>query len=150
MFKPTRTDTLILLVTAFIVHGLLLLNDGVYWDGWMHVYWPIRENDWDTLYWTFDRWGYPIRAYQHWLVGHLPSLIFGHKLFTFVSIFLCALLVHHIGGKSGYLSRRESLFIALLSMVYPAYQVAFELIMMPYNLSYVFFLLGVLGMLHLR
>lgn len=150
MFKPTRTDTLILLVTAFIVHGLLLLNDGVYWDGWMHVYWPIQENDWDTLYWTFDRWGYPIRAYQHWLVGHLPSLIFGHKLFTFLSIFLCALLVHHIGSKSGYLTRRESLFVALLSMVYPAYQVAFELIMMPYNLSYVFFLLGVLGMLHLR
>lgn len=129
-------------LSALIFHGLILLNDGVYWDGWL-IYDFLGENNWINLSKMFTENGVFVWTYLHWLMGYLPDVIFGYHLTAFVCIALSGLLIYQIGHLSGFLSRDESLLIALISLVYPAYRVAFELIMLPYAVGYVLFWLAV-------
>jgi hypothetical protein len=56
---------------------------------------------------------------------------------------LSGVLVYAIGRETRFVSRLESLGIALLSLTYPAYQVTFLIITFPYTLCYCLFLVAV-------
>lgn len=133
----------LIVVVALISHGLLLLNDGVYWDGWL-IHNAIKAKRWDDLYLWFIEQGSPSGYYFHWLLGHLPGGIFAYKLLAFVSILFSAILIYRICLVSGFLSPAESLVAALVSLLYPGFQVAIELINVPYPLFFCFFLCGAL------
>lgn len=135
---------IIALVTV-LTHGLLLLNDGVYWDGWYAIYPPLLNNDWDRLLAYFVYHEKVNRAFIHWFAGS----IFGHKLLTFIAILVAALSLDHILRASRLFSRQESLLVVLIFVTFPAYQVHIELIMMPYMVNYAFFLVGMMGVFSL-
>jgi hypothetical protein len=138
--KPSYHYIAIVIYTL-ITHGLLLLNNGVYWDGWL-MYTNLIEKNWNNIHtWLFES-GAPISAYFHWVMGYLPTMIFSYKLVAFLSITLSGILVYTICNELRLLSRTESLFIALLSVSYPAFQVSVELVTIPYLAYYCLFLLA--------
>ncbi len=132
----------VIVAAALVVHGLLLVSDGVYWDGWLIYTW-LTEKNWAELHAWARESGVPWLAYLHGSMGRLPSVVFGYKAVAFVITVLSALLTYRICKGSCFLSRAESLAVALISLCYPAFQVRAELIVLPYSLFYCVFLLGV-------
>ena len=127
---------------AIIIHGLLLLNDGVYWDGWL-IYTDLIDKEWNSLYLCFVEVGLPLILYLHWFMGYFPNIIFGYKLAAFMSLTFSAILIFMICNELGRISRLESFFIAVLGLSYPAFQVSIELMMLPYLVCYCLFFCGV-------
>jgi hypothetical protein len=127
---------------ALAVHGLLLLNDGVYWDGWLIYTW-LKGGDRAALQAWASESGVPWLAYLHAAMGRLPDVVAGYKAVAFALTLASALLVYRICRESGFLGRFESVAVALLSLCYPAFQARVELILLPYLLFYALFLLGV-------
>ena len=135
---------LLIVGVSLLAHLLLLLNDGVYWDGWL-IYTNLLEGDWDFINVTYtERGGLPIYQFFHWVLGFAPNIIFAYKLAAYLFILFSAIFVFFICLEVG-LNRQESVLISLFSMVFPASQVAFELIIVPYYLSYFMFLFGYLA-----
>jgi hypothetical protein len=91
----------------------------------------------------FVETGLPIWTYLHWFLGHFPNVVLGYHFTAFVCIAASGLLIYKIGCLSGFVSREESLLIALISLTYPAFQVAFELIILPNVVGYSLFWLAV-------
>ncbi len=108
---------------GFLVHGLLLFNDGIYWDGWM-LYSYVKESNWGALYSMFIEVGKPMTIFVYYMLAQLPSDVFVYKLIGFTSILLSGFLVYMICCQLRFLRRKDSLFIALLSLSYPAFQVS--------------------------
>lgn len=141
--------SLILIGAIALVHGWLLLNDGVYFDGWF-VYNQIEDGDFETLRQPFSDQGNPLRAWQHWIAGQVFDPVLGHKAVSFVCLLLAGVILYRIGVESQFLSQSESFFLALLTLFYPAYQASVEMIMMPYHVSFVSFFGGVWLALRLK
>lgn len=132
----------IIFLTALLSHGLFLLNDGVYWDGWL-LYTHLTDGDWESIRLWFFESGDPLRAYFHWAMRLFPDLVFGHRLVAFLSILGAAVLVYEIGHRFRFLSRAESVAVALVALLFPAFQVAFEFITLWYLFTYLLFLVAV-------
>jgi hypothetical protein len=126
---------------SVVAHGLLLLNDGVYWDGWLIYTW-LADRNWGILYSTFSEAGTPLFACFHWLMGYLPATIFSCNLLAFIAITSSGILVYLICNELKLTSRLESLFIALIFLSYPAFQASVNLIITPFLVYYVLFLLA--------
>ena len=128
-----------ILALALVAHGLMLLNDGVYWDGWL-IYTNLIEKNWRNLYRMFAEAGSPITYYFHRLMGSFPDIVLAYRLVAFGSIALAAIWVYLIAQEGNWATPSERLWIALLSLVYPAMQVPFELINVPSVFYYGLFL----------
>ena len=126
---------------VFLAHGLLLFNDGVYWDGWLIYVGKLRDR-WDLISGIYaDRGGLPIYTAFHWVLYQFPYFIFGYKLVAYLFILFSTFFVYRI-AKLLIGSAQISLLITLLALTYPANQAVVELIVIPYQLSYFLFWLG--------
>jgi len=129
-------------VMALLSHGLLLLNDGMYWDGWLldnH----LAEDDWGEVNkWATDS-GMPAIGYFYWGLN-LVGLATFYKIIAFIALFVSALLVFKISIESKWVTKVEATGIALLSLVYPAYQTAVEMSTFRYLVFYCMFLYVIL------
>jgi hypothetical protein len=144
--KETRKydwNYLVILLSALLAHGLMLLNDGLYWDGWL-IYSDLVAKRWDNFRLMFTESGIPVTMYFHWWMGYSPGIVFAYRVVAFASLAFAAMVIYRICLKSGWLSRGESLIIALVSLTYPAMQVGFELINVPAVLCYFLFFAAVL------
>jgi hypothetical protein len=135
--NPTTT----IVISAIIAHGLLLLNDGIYWDGWL-IYSHLVDKAWNNLFLIFQEAGSPQTAYFHWGFSYFNNIIFGYKAVVFLSITISTILIYRILGESGLFSDRQRLIIALINLTYPTWQVSVELIYAPYPFCYCLFFLG--------
>jgi hypothetical protein len=133
-----------LFFAALLSHGPLLLNDGIYWDGWL-LYWLRRDQNWGAMVtWSKEIGGGPLRLVLWWILGALPDTGAGFKIAVFLSMVICALLVYLLAHRVGRLSIWESAFVALFGLVYPACQVSVEIICSASRIAYGFFLLAAL------
>jgi len=123
-------------------HGLLLLNDGIYWDDWLWVT-ALQEKNWLRIYTVGFSRGEPLDAYFQWFFSGFQNIEFVYKFVAFLSILLAAMLVYVICRQMGILTRAESLWIALISMVYPAFQTQILLSTTNYLFYYMLFLAGI-------
>ena len=137
-----RRHYAIIVAFVLVVHGLLLLNDGVYWDDWRVYHW-LHDKNWSDLAWYFAETRIPGQAQLHWFFGHFPNFVFMYKLAVFLSILLLGLITYKIGCETGFLSRLEALFVALLTLSFPAYQAWVDIGCSQYALCYAAYLLAV-------
>jgi hypothetical protein len=105
---------------SFLGHGLLLLNDGLYFDAWLFDT-HSKLGNYDLLYqWQRDH-GRPLSGVYYIIAGILFSNIFVHKIFIFILILLSAFIIHDLAYRFGF-GKRDSLLVGLVSMLFPAYQ----------------------------
>lgn len=135
-----RRPTFVIVAATLIVHGALILNDGVYWDDWLWVEY-MRDGRWDLLSSAFSQMGtLPATAHFFWLFRFFPGIVPGFKIAVFGCTVASALLVHALAVRSGRLTAFECLMMSVLFVTYPGLQTQVLLSTSHYALFYTLFL----------
>jgi len=114
-------DLVLLGAVALLAHGLLLLNDGIYWDDWL-LYRHLQGHDWQTIDALVHEAGMtPVNSAFLHLFAYVPGGVFSFKLTVFLLIVAVAWLVYLIGVQVG-LNRLTAWCVAALQMVFPGFQ----------------------------
>jgi len=142
-FNPAAVrHAAVITLAGLVAHGLLLVNDGVYWDSWV-VHTFIAEGKWDALVeMTRNAGGFPVNLYLRWGLGQLPGVVTGFHLAVFVALLGSAWLIYVMAQRSGWLTRQEAVTLAVFTLVYPAYQTSVELNTAKYPITWFVFLLA--------
>lgn len=127
---------------SLIVHGLLLFNDGIYWDDWLSIT-TLKDKNWSVIRAAGLERGVPFDSYFIWFFSRFQNIEFAQSLFAFLFILLASVLVYAICNQVGVLTRTDSLWIALIHLVYPAFQTRVLLSTTNYLFYYMLFLGGV-------
>jgi len=135
----------VIVLTAILVHGLMLLNEGLYTDSWIYFL-GRTSNHWDAVYGAYRNSSQPGSGLLFWIIGYFPDMIFAFRLLNFLAIIGSSLLIYQISYHSGYVTRLESLVIALVSLVYPAMQAMFYIGHVALIWNFFFFLAVALAM----
>lgn len=121
----TEYCALILFVATILTHGLLLVNDGLYWDGWLLNGWQITK-DWPSMQRFFREVGMPLLFIEHRIMAFLPGRIFAYKILGFISLYISAFSVYLLAVQFGSLTPFEALCLSLLMLCYPGQQMLVE------------------------
>lgn len=133
---------ILLAIWLTLVHGLLLLNTGVYWDGWI-IYGASLNRSAKSVIELFYEAGNPIVGHFHAILQQLPlPLIFSYKFVGFISIIVSGLLTYRILTQFCRFTSLEAGFVVLASSTYPAFKVGVEISIIPYLLCYALFVVG--------
>jgi hypothetical protein len=139
-FNP---DYLLVGLFAALAHGFILLSDGIAWDDWLWINPADRSVNVARLVAAGREMGtVPLHAVYISLIR-----LVDYRVLVFCSVLTTAMLLYRIGRKSGLVSRAEAVFIAAISVVYPAYQTWPLMSTANYVFYYAIFLLGVLFVL---
>lgn len=130
-----------ILLVALGAHGLLLLNDGIYFDGWI-FYTYLVEQRWDLLGEYFTRQSLPQMILLFRLLALFPAFNIVYKFLAFLALLSSAIFVYEIAQRLAWTGRGENLAIALLALAYPAYQYALEISHLWNLLPYAVFMGG--------
>jgi hypothetical protein len=116
------------LIVAYgcLSHGLLLLVDGLYMDGWMVDSWQ-RNRNWKAMKRFFGEVGLPLCYYQHRLISLFPARIFVYRFIAFASTSLSALAIYYLSIRLGYFDHLHALLIALMFLSYSGYHMNLEM-----------------------
>lgn len=133
---------LLLGVIAVFSHGLLLLNDGTYWDEWLLGSYLAEDNWAEVNLWATEA-GLPAVGYFYWGLKLLGLFSF-YKIIAFFLLFFTSVLVFKLCRVFNWLTQVEAVSVAALSLVYPAYQTTIELSTFRYLFFYGLFLFVVL------
>lgn len=125
-------------LVALLAHGLLLLNDGTYFDDWM-LQPLLTESGWSELTNWFSEMGLPLSPYFY---RGLKLAGGYYQVAALLTKFFSAVLVFKLCLRFTWVNRYEALGIALFSLVYPAYQVAVTYCNLIYEFYYLLFLLA--------
>lgn len=132
-------------VVAVLSHGLLLLNDGTYWDEWLLGSYLAEDNWKEVNAWATES-GMPVIGYFYWALKLLGLFPF-YKIIALATLFILAVLVFKLCSEFNWLTRLEALGVAVLSLAYPAYQTSIELSTFRYLVFYCAFLFVILQLL---
>jgi hypothetical protein len=142
MPRQTWIDLTILAVLTLVVHGLLLVDPGIYFDDWF-VYTFVVRGEWDELTKLVrDRGIVPIEQYYWWMFRDLP--VHGYRAAVFLMIIGLAWLATLLGRTSSFLSRQESLLVGVFMVCYSGFQTWVLLCTSQYVFFYLLFLAGAL------
>lgn len=134
-----RRHALWLALTVLLAHGLLLLNDGVYWDGFLIASGRAEpETLWRMFVDAGAVIGYPI---HHGLLS-LPCFPLGHKVTSLLSALVIAFATRRLAFQTGFLTSTESTLAGGIAGTWPALLVDVELVMVPYPVCFAAFLVG--------
>lgn len=142
IFVKRYLDSITLVVLICGVHGIILLNDGIYWDDWL-IYRAQAQGDWDGLFSYFDNLGAPVTGYIHNFLLQLPASLFIYRFINLGSWLVIGLSIFQTAKKMNLVSHTEAWFIAAITSVYPAYELLFTMIMLPFHLFMAAYFLGI-------
>lgn len=136
-----KNDWWKLFIPYLLAFGLMLLNtEGYYWDDWGAVGGFSLQEMAEQFIQNGNIW----YGYFDWIfISAQPYGIALFRAFTFVSFFLCGMLVYEICRSLGLLSKQELFFITLLFLLLPFNTLSRNvLINSPYTFCYLLFFVG--------
>jgi len=129
------------LVLIFIFYtlsfGLILLNSGIYWDGW--VLFNAKPNIINQL---FNELGSFWSHYFHNFIFSLPYPIFFYRLIIFLSYLLTSFLLFDLLKTIRTINDNSRLTITLLFALLPVNSARISIINTPYAVCYFIFFLS--------
>lgn len=125
---------IIIFAFTLLVHGIIMLNDGLYWDGWVIDAWQ-RRKDWKTMKRFYSQVGMPLLYYQHKFMAYLPLRIHCYRLLAFICTFVSAFAVYLIASYFGSFTNPAALLLALLYLSYTGYHMNVDIVV---GLQYTF------------
>ena len=138
---------LIILAAGLLSHGMLLLNDGSYVDGWFLEY-LIRFGKWEEIKDFWLQHGYPLHYWIQRLLGEVS--ISTYRFLSFIWILLIAILQYKILIRFTPLTEKQSLFLAVFALVWPFYHLLVWSIFSPQMVLPVLFYAGWYGYLCMK
>ena len=115
----------LLFVMLMLGHGLMLFNDGLYWDGWIVWGWQ-KTSDWDGMRRFFREVGMPLLYVNHRSIARFPCHLRLYKLLGFLSLYIVALSIYLIGAQFIGLPPAVAFALASLVLLYPGQQMLVE------------------------
>jgi len=115
----------LILAYGFLAHGILLLNDGLYWDGWMVDLWQ-QCNDRESMRRFYWEVGMPNLYYEHRIMGRLPRRHVAYRVISLASILITGIIVFLTAVRCNAFNPLQATAISLLLLSYPAYAVTFD------------------------
>ena len=128
MVKHPHYPYLLFLAIAFLAHGLLLLNDGHYGDGWVVDYY-IKTGNWADLQEWYDFKGRPWFYGVFKAIGNVPRYI--HNGIIFVNIIVLSSVLYIFMNRFTPLKRSQCLFISFVVLTWPFYHVTVNTAYVP-------------------
>jgi hypothetical protein len=122
MFFKWR-DYLVIVGVAVVAQGLLALNDGTYWDDWIHVVNASESTPQRLIEFYAPLGNIPFHVVLFWIFAHLPGGFTqnGHA-FVFACLSGAGLFAYSVARESGFVGRAEALAIGCLWVAYPGIQ----------------------------
>ena len=130
---------LTILAVGLLAHGMLLLNDGNYMEGWF-LDSLIQLGNWEEVkrYWV--QVGYP---FQYWLhVKFVQIPIIKLRVLSFIWILLTALFQYKILTRFTPLTEKQSLLLTVFALVWPFYHLLVWSVFAPVMICWVLFYAG--------
>ncbi len=127
---------------TLIAHGFLLLMDWTFWEGAFNYPIIVSRDAAQMDIWTVQ--AIPIFIPFLLMLGAFANAFWASHFVAFVSFLAIGLLVYEICQTSKLMRRGESLWIALLTVLYPVFQMAVVNTVVAYVFGYAVFLAGVL------
>lgn len=110
---------------GFLTHGIILLNDGLYWDGWLVDLWQQCKDtkSMRRFYWEV---GMPNLYFEHRIMGRLPRRHVAYRMISLASILITGVFVFLTAAYTNAFNPLQATAISLLLLSYPAYAVTFD------------------------
>lgn len=108
-----------------LTHGIIFLNDGLYWDGWLVDLWQ-QNKDSNSMRRFYSEVGMPSLYLEHWTVGRFPRRHLAYRTISFFSLLLMAVSVFLTAVHTNAFDPLQASVISLLLLSYPAYAVTFD------------------------
>ncbi|KAB2933639.1 MAG: hypothetical protein F9K24_07295 [Leptonema illini] len=132
-----RSEAFIICLLYTLAHGLLLLNQGVFFDDW--VLYDVR---FDLIVERFTQAGAPWVGFLHGVMQSLPFNVFSYRILVFLSYMGAALLLNLILKDVQELRSASRLAIVILFSVLPVNSARIAMINGPAVLFYLLFFVG--------
>ena len=110
---------------GILTHGIIFLNDGLYWDGWLVDVWQ-QNNDKKSMRRFYSEVGMPNLYFEHRILGRLPWRQLAYRAISLVSILAIAVFVFLTAVHANVFNPLQAAVISLLVLSYPAYAVTFD------------------------
>jgi len=125
-----------------LTHGIIFLNDGLYWDGWVVDLWQQNE-DKHSMRRFYSEVGMPNLYFEHWILGRLPRRQMAYRAISLASILIIAVFVFMTVVYTNAFNPLQAAIIALLLLSYPAYAVTFDgIVSLQYTFKIALFYMG--------
>ena len=138
----SRTSKDLILISAIytIAHGLILFNNGLYWDDWTFFF-----MDKQSLSDVFSQRGTLLGANlgnAFAFLFSLPNSIFIIRVCVFAAFLLAALLLYFILTTVKEIDPVSRFFLVTIFAIFPVNSARNALVCLPYAIGYCFFFLG--------
>ena len=141
------TPYLIILAAGLLAHGMLLLNDGKYLEGW-YLDSLIRRGNWEEVRIFWFQLGYPVHYWLQRLFGQASLLTL--RILSFTWLLLTALFQYKILTRFTPLTEKQSLFLTVFALVWPFYHLLVWSVFAPGMIFPVLFYAGWYVYLYLK
>ncbi|MBF0522471.1 MAG: hypothetical protein HQL24_05375 [Candidatus Omnitrophica bacterium] len=111
MIKEYRRQILIIILLVLLSHGLMLFNDGVYWDDWTTFH--VKDS---AVWTTYKNAGLPLKAFIHVTFNDFPLL---YRLTILISHLGAALILFYILTTIKEIVLTDKLVLALIFGLFP-------------------------------
>lgn len=127
---------------GILTHGIIFLNDGLYWDGWLVDLWQ-QNGDRNSMRRFFSEVGLPNLSFEHWLLGRFPWRQLAYRAVSLASILMMAASVFLTAVYTNAFDPLQAAVISLLLLSYPAYAVTFDgVVSLQYTFKIALFYVG--------
>ena len=106
-------DIVLIFVLYTLSHGLILINQGIYWDDWI-----LYNVDGQILIEKFTQAGAAWTGYFHQFMLSLTNSFFCYHLLVFLAYFFASVFVYKILKNITELSSASRLFIAIFFAIF--------------------------------
>ena len=134
----------VILGYGILTHGIILVNDATYGDGWMLEFWH-EHKDWKSMRRFFSEVGMVNLYFEHRMLSYLPWRRTAYRVISLVSVLAVALAVFLASVYTDTFNPPQATTIALLLLSYPSYAVTFESnVSLQYTFKVALFYIGCL------
>ena len=133
---------LLILGYGILTHGIIFLNDGLFWDGWLVDAWQ-QNKDKDSMRRFYREVGMPNLYFEHWTIGRVQRRNIAYRTVSLVSLLLMAVFVFLTAVHTDLFNVQQAAVISLLFLSFPAYAVTFDgVASLQYTFKIAFFYAG--------
>jgi hypothetical protein len=117
---PRRFAIALIALVALVFHGAMLLETVRVSDDWSFLAWLTRK-EWTTLHGVHVYSNALLLEYYARAYAYFPDILLAARAAAFLFVLAGGLLAYLLCAETGYLENAESIFVALIAMVYPGY-----------------------------
>ena len=127
--KICRSDIVLIFILYTLSNGLILLNNGIYWDDWV-----LYNVDKDLIINHFSQTGLPWVGYIHSFLLSFKNSLFLYRSIVFLLYLLSALFLNSILKNIREIDDTSRLLLVFFFAIFPVNSARISLITIPYTL----------------